>query len=214
MKAHLKLITNHKKILSLYNHGAVFCAFDTETTGINPEHERIIEIGAVKFSKDGIIDNFSSFINPKRELTPFISNLTGITDDMLIGQPYADSVIPQFRKFCQDTILIAHNAQFDLRFVNCESEKLELFPLSNEAIDTLRLSRILLPENTSWKQPDLARQFNIDTGHAHRAWDDARTCSELFKILITLPVPQKKKRQPPVSSNSEQTSGLALQALL
>ncbi len=217
MNSHLKLITNHKRIVSLYDEGHIFCAFDTETTGVNPSSERIIEIGAVKFTKDGIIDFFSTLINPKRDLTPYISNLTGITNKMLTGQPYAEEVIPAFRKFSQDTILVAHNAQFDLRFVNAESERLELFPLANSAVDTLRMSRLLLPDNTSWKQTSLADQFNIDKGQAHRAFDDAKVCASLFQLFVKMPVPKKKKRTrtvTTVSPESSVTKSLALQALL
>lgn len=217
MTAHLKLITSIKKINSLYDSGAVFCAFDTETTGINPENERLIEIGAVKFTKDGIIETFSSLINPKKTLTPFIKELTGITDEMLLPSPFIETVLPQFRDFCRDSVLVAHNAQFDLRFVNKASQNLNLQVLQNEAIDTLRLSRILLPDNLTWKQPSLAAQFNIDTGNAHRAFDDALVCSKLFQILIKLPVPKKKKRcktTPSQNTYSLNAASLATQALL
>lgn len=190
----LHLIASHKKMLSLFEEGSVFCAFDTETSGQNPLTSNVIEIGAVKFTKDKIIDTFSSLINLSEPLDPFIKNLTGINEKMLESAPPAAKVIPEFRDFCKETVLIAHNAQFDLRFINAESERLELFPLSNEAIDTLRLSRLVLPDNESWKQTFLAEQFKIDTGHAHRAFDDAKTCAELFKILVKMPDAKKKRR--------------------
>ena len=132
---------------------------------------------------------------------------------MLENAPLAEKIIPEFRNFCKETILVAHNAQFDLRFMNAESQRLGFLPLQNSAVDTLRLSRIMLPENRSWKQTFLADQFSIDKGHAHRAFDDAKVCAEIFKILIKMPVPQKKKRQR-LRIYSEQTSSLAVQALL
>ncbi len=199
-------------MLSLFNAGEVFCAFDTETSGQNPLTSHIIEIGAVKFNKDGILETFSSLISLNEPLTPFIQNLTGITDNMLFDAPPAAKIIPEFRNFCKETILVAHNAQFDLRFTNAESEKLDLLPLTNEAIDTLRLSRLVLPDNKSWKQTFLAAQFKIDTGHAHRAFDDARVCSELFKILVKMPAKKKSKRKRQ-TVNSTQAANLAALAL-
>ena len=213
MNNNLHLIASNKKILSLYEEGAVFCAFDTETSGQNPENSNIIEIGAVKFTKDGILEKFSSLIKVQSPLNPFIVGLTGINDQMLENAPLAEKIIPEFRNFCKETILVAHNAQFDLRFMNAESQRLGFLPLQNSAVDTLRLSRTMLPENRSWKQTFLADQFSIDKGHAHRAFDDAKVCAEIFKILIKMPVPQKKKRQR-LRICSEQTSSLAVQALL
>ena len=213
MSANLHLITSQKKMLSLFNDGAVFCAFDTETSGQNPLTSSIIEIGAVKFNKDGILETFSSLINLQEPLNPFIKNLTGITEAMLFDAPLAAKIIPAFRNFCKETILVAHNAQFDLRFTNAESEKLNLLPLANQAIDTLRLSRLVLPDNKSWKQTFLASQFQIDTGHAHRAFDDARVCSELFKILVKMPAKKKarRKKQDEPSATAANLATLALQ---
>ena len=217
MSFNLKLITNFKRLVSLYQNGARFCAFDTETTGIDPRYCRIIELGAVIFTKDGISDTYSTLVNPEEPIPPQITELTGISDSMVCDAPSALKVIPEFKKFCQDTILVAHNAQFDLRFVNAESQRLELMELSNEAVDTLRLSRIMLPENTTWKQPELAKQFNIDTGHAHRAFDDAKVCSQLFSILVNMKIPPKTKRRRLAAIASKQknleTSFLASQAL-
>ncbi|MBR4449346.1 MAG: 3'-5' exonuclease [Treponema sp.] len=194
--APIRLVTSHRRIVDLYNNGAVLCAFDTETTGINPLHCCVIEIGAVKFNKNGIIDRFSTLIKPYYEIPEEITKLTGISPDMVCSCPTAGTIIPQFREFCKDTILLAHNAQFDVRFIDMECERLGYRPLLNPVIDTLRMSRILLPDNTSWKQTSLASQFNIDTGHAHRASDDANVCMQLFQRFVTMEVPKKKKTQP------------------
>jgi len=194
MKSHLRLITSLHKIIKLYEEGTVFCAFDTETSGIKTDCDHIIEIGGVKFTKEGVIDTYSSLINLKEPLSPFIINLTGITDKELSVAPSVQKVIPEFMAFAGNSVFIAHNAQFDLRFLNSELERLEQSEIKNECIDTLRLSRLMLPENKTWKQTSLASQFNIDTTHAHRAFDDAKVCAELFKILIKLPVPCRKKK--------------------
>lgn len=212
MSENLHLLNSNKKILTLFNQDSVFCAFDTETSGQNPKTSAIIEIGAVKFTKDRILEKFSSLVKFPGQLNAFITDLTGITTEMLQTAPSASEVISRFRNFCQDTVLVAHNAQFDLRFVNEESQRLGFLPLKNSAVDTLRLSRLMLPENGCWKQTFLADQFNIDKGQAHRALDDATVCAELFKILIQMPLPPKKKRQ--VSKKySQETLSLAEQAL-
>ncbi|MCR5171545.1 MAG: 3'-5' exonuclease [Treponema sp.] len=194
--ATIRLLTSHKRIVDLYNNGAVLCAFDTETTGINPLNCCVIEIGAIKFNKNGIIDRFGTLIKPYYNIPPEITSLTGITPEMVCNCETAQTIIPKFREFCKDTILLAHNAQFDVRFIDMECERLGFRQLLNPVIDTLRMSRLLLPDNTSWKQTSLAAQFNIDTGHAHRATDDANVCMELFKRFVTMEVPKKKKTQP------------------
>lgn len=184
MKHHLKLITSQKRMFRLWNEGRNFCAIDTETSGIKSLTDSIIEIAAVKFNKETVSDNFSSLINPFKKLDPFITSLTGITDEDLNDAPPPEEVLNSFLEFTEGTILVAHNAQFDLRFINAGLENINLPPLKNECIDTLRLSRLLLPQNKTWKQGELARQFNIDTGSEHRAFDDAKTCASLFTVLI------------------------------
>ena len=204
MIQNLHLIQSINKIKEFYDSEKTFCAIDTETTGLNCSKERVIEIGAVKFNNKGIIDTFSTLLNPQIDIPLYCTELTGITNELLKDAPYANEIIPKFRQFCNDSILIAHNAQFDLRFINAESERLKLTPLTNQAVDTLRLSRILLPLNQSWKQTNLANQFSIEVKSAHRAFDDARVCMELFKILISLPIPKKQKKKQPIPITHEE----------
>ena len=102
---------------------------------------------------------------------------------------------PKFIEFIAGTVLLAHNAQFDLRLVNAECERLNIEPLKNKGIDTLRLSRILLPENQCWKLSHLSAQFNLQTENFHRAYDDALCCAKLFLHLLTLPLPKNIKKR-------------------
>lgn len=209
-KSSLHLITNYKRLLKSFDAGAVFCAVDTETTGIklykknpeNPEDKtlfcRIIEIGAVKFSKDGVISTFDALINPNEKLSPFITNLTHITDEMLLEKPDFSSVAENFLNFLENppdnkisenseakkTILVAHNAQFDVRFLNAELENCGKNRMANLAVDTLRLSRLIYQDFSSWTLQNLAAKLNIQVKSAHRADDDARVCMELFKHCI------------------------------
>jgi len=231
-KSSLHLITNYKRLLKSFDSGAVFCAVDTETTGIklykknpeNPEDKtlfcRIIEIGAVKFSKDGVISTFDALINPNEKLSPFITNLTHITDEMLLEKPAFSSIAENFLNFLENpqeknqkdfgarkTILVAHNAQFDIRFLNAELENCGKSKMDNLAVDTLRLSRLVYQDFSSWTLQNLAAKLNIQVKSAHRADDDARVCMELFKCCIEDFRHQYRQKQ-------EKCASLAEEALL
>ena len=170
----------------LLHGGAVFCALDTETTGLKPTEERIIEIGAVKFDSTGVLETYSTLVNPRILIPPFCQELTGITNKMVFGQKEFKEIAEDFLSFLgEETIIIAHNAQFDLRFVNAELERCGREILPHKAIDTLRFSRWAYPENEHWTLQFLASQLNIEVKSAHRAEDDARVCMELFLRCIS-----------------------------
>lgn len=175
-----KKITDLKMVLRLFDKGVPFIAFDTETTSLSPNTGRIIEIGAVKFNKDGPISFFSQLINPQTIIPPFITELTGITTKMTILQPSMYKVLPSFLDFIEDTTLIAHNAQFDMNFLNAECIKCNMNPTKNKFIDTLIISNRCFPELEKHKLDFLADNLNLDKGNSHRALDDAKTCYELF----------------------------------
>ena len=170
-----------KRLRRLYEDGAVFTAFDTETTGITPTNSRIIEIGAVRFTKDGILSKWQHLFYPDQILSPFIISLTHITQEMVDAADPINKHLPGFLNFIKDTILIAHNAQFDLNFLNAECENCGLPVTKNYAIDTLILARRIFPEAERHKLDFLADYLGIDKGASHRAMDDAVTCMELFK---------------------------------
>ena len=185
MKSRLHLLNDYRRMNRLLHSGAVFCALDTETTGLKPSEERIIEIGAVKFDTNGVIGTFSSLINPRILIPHFCQELTGITNKMVFGQKEFREIADEFLEFLgEETIIIAHNAQFDLHFVNAELERMNREPLLNKAIDTLRFSRWTFPENEHWTLQFLAEQLKIEVKAAHRASDDARVCMEIFLRCI------------------------------
>lgn len=172
-----------QKLSSSYNEGAVFTAFDTETTGLNKLNDRIIEIGAVKFDKNGIIDSFSSLINPNIKLPRLCYELSGICDEMLVNEPTIDKILPDFYRFISNTRLIAHNANFDVNFINCEATRFNFPTLAKPcipALDTVQISRFCFPDFENHKLQNLANIFSIDPGKAHRAYDDAVVCMEVF----------------------------------
>jgi DNA polymerase-3 subunit epsilon len=179
-----RLITEYKKLSRLVQDGTIFCAFDTETTGLYSEKDFVIEIGAVKFDKTGVLGTFDSLVNPNMPLPPMCTQLSHITDDMVKEAPPVKDVLPSFLRFAGDSVLVAHNACFDLNFVNKELERSSMPYLKNKAIDTLALSRWAYPLNEKWKLQYLAEQFKIEVRAAHRADDDARVCMEVFLRCI------------------------------
>lgn len=181
-----KILTNYKKLHQLYYSGAIFTSFDTETTDISPSKGRIIEIGAVTFNKDGIISSWSNLINPETIIPPFITQLTHITNEMVKDSPKIKTLLPDFKSFIGDNILIAHNAQFDLNFINSELQWAGFTSISNKTIDTLRYSKWLLPELEKHKLDFLADYFKINKGTSHRAMDDALTCMNIFIKMCEL----------------------------
>ena len=183
-KSHLHLLNDYRRMNRLLQNGAVFCALDTETTGLKPAEERIIEIGAVKFDKNGELGRFSTLVNPRILIPHFCQELTGITNKMVFGQKEFKEIADDLLSFLDESIIIAHNAQFDLRFVNAELERINHDSLLNKAIDTLRFSRWAYPDNEHWTLQFLAEQLKIEVKTAHRAEDDARVCMELFLHCI------------------------------
>lgn len=173
--------TSYKKI---FEEGHTFVVFDTETTGLKADEERVIEIGAIKFNKNGIIEKFGTLINPEKTISSQITQITGITNKMVYEKPTSKDVIPKFMSFIKGCILIAHNAPFDLRFINHELIRLNQSTLQNYTIDTLKLTRWAYPTLGQWRQPFLAEHFGIKIESVHRAYDDARVCMEIFLKTI------------------------------
>ena len=179
-----KKITDLRRLRRLYEDGAVFTAFDTETSGISPSNSRIIEIGAVRFTKDGVLGKWTHLFFPDQILSPFIISLTHITQEMVDAADPISMHIRDFLSFLDSSIIVAHNAQFDLNFLNAECENCSLPVTKNQAADTLQLSRIVYPETSSHKLDYLADYLGINKGSSHRAMDDAVTCMELFKKCL------------------------------
>lgn len=184
MRHQNKFFKDYKKLYQLFDAGTVFTAFDTETTALSPSSGRIMEIGAVKFNKDGIIDTWGNLINPQCVIPPFISELTHISQEMVDSCKPIKEYLPDFLKFIKNTVLIAHNAQFDLNFINAECETAGLPPTHNKAIDTLQFSKWAFPQAERHKLDFLADLLKINKGSSHRAFDDAETCRQLFLECI------------------------------
>ena len=202
----IKTISSFKTLHRLYQSGTVFCVFDTETTGVASSYDRVIELGAITFSKDGILGSFSELFDPGIPLPDICRTISHITDDMVAGKPKIEEKLPDFLEFSKGSLLIAHNAPFDVKFMNAELMRAGLGPLENQVIDTLALSRWAYPENGSWKLQTLASQFEIDVHDAHRAYDDARVCKELFLRCISDTMDRQLPYIPPDAADSNQIS--------
>ncbi|NLJ57381.1 MAG: PolC-type DNA polymerase III [Tissierellia bacterium] len=168
------------------NTDSQFVVFDIETTGLNPRKDAIIEIGAIKISEKRIIDSFSTLIEIDRKLPAKIIELTSITDEMLEGQPPIKTALASFMEFAKDSVLVAHNAKFDISFIRDKlrvyfHEKAEL-----AVVDTLELSKALIKDVKNHRLNTLAKKLNINLLNHHRAVDDANATAQLFIYLLNL----------------------------
>lgn len=162
-----------------------FVAFDLETTGLDPlSGDQICEIGAVKFKDKEILGIFNQLVNPGCSISSEVSALTHITNEMVAEAPPLKEVLPRFVEFIQDTLLVAHNAPYDLSFLAVAFEKEKITPKDNKTLDTLTLSRVLYPQYKLHNLDELRQRFNITHPHAHRGLGDALVTKDLFNIFL------------------------------
>ena len=162
-----------------------FVVFDLETTGFSAAKNKIIEIGAVKVVNGSITERFSTFVNPKVPIPYEIEQLTHITDDMVLDAPMIHEILPQFMEFCQNAVMVAHNADFDMSFIrhNCDLLGLEC---EKTVLDTVALARVLLPSLNRFKLNTIAKALNISLENHHRAVDDAACTAEIFIKFVEM----------------------------
>jgi len=162
-----------------------YVVFDVETTGLSAVYDTIIELAAVKVKGGEIIERFERFANPHRPLSATIIELTGITDDMLKDAPEAEEVIRDFKEWVGDHTLVAHNASFDIGFINVAYKRLlNSEKVQNPVIDTLELGRFLYPEFKNHRLNTLCKKFDIELTQHHRAiYDTEATGYLLVKML-------------------------------
>lgn len=159
-----------------------FVIVDLETTGLDTYFDEIIEIGAVKVKNLEIIDTYQSFVKPEQEISSFITDLTGITNELVANAPKIDTVLPSFFNFTGNNLIVGHNVNFDINFIYDVSNG----NFTNDYIDTLRLSRKILPDLKHHRLKDLIKEFNIIPKNQHRAMDDCITTFEVYKNLCKL----------------------------
>ena len=182
-----------------------FVVFDIETTGLSKETESITEIGAVKVVDGKIIDRFSTFVNPERPIPAEITKLTGITNEMVADAPVITEILPRFLEFCQDAVLVAHNANFDTGFIRLNAERKCGIEVKNTVLDTLELSRSLLPELKKHKLDIVCEQLGVSLEGHHRAVNDAEATAEVFLKFIDMLVEKEIYKVDDINVFSSQT---------
>ncbi len=168
----------------------MYTIIDLETTGGKFNEESIIEVAAYKFDGVNITDQFISLVNPQRDIHPYVEKLTGITSDMVQSAPKFQEVAKRIIEITSESILVAHNAQFDYRILQLEFKRLG-FEFSMKSLCTVILSQELLPEQESYKLGRLSRSLGIPLKDRHRASGDALATVELLKILIEKDINQE-----------------------
>ncbi len=161
-----------------------YVVFDVETTGLSAVYDTIIELAAVKIRNGEIIDRFESFANPHVPLSATIINLTSITDDMLQDAPEVEAVLKRFHRWTEDAILVAHNASFDMGFLNTGYKRIGLDKADNPVIDTLELGRFLYPELKNHRLNSLAKKLDVELTQHHRAIYDAEATGYILLKML------------------------------
>lgn len=161
-----------------------FVVFDLETTGTDAEKDEITEIGAVKIKNGKISETFTTLVKPKQSISELITSITGIDDEMVKDAPSFGDVLPDFFKFTDKTILVAHNADFDCKFIKHHSKAFDYY-FDNRIIDTLQLSRDTVTGLSNYKLNTVCDHFGIKFLH-HRAMSDAYATAEMFIELIKI----------------------------
>ncbi|MCR5626871.1 MAG: PolC-type DNA polymerase III, partial [Lachnospiraceae bacterium] len=156
-----------------------YVVFDIETTGLSPEKNRIIEIGAVRVENGEVVGRYNEFVNPEVPIPFRIQNLTGINDKMVMGAPTIKDILPGFLEFSKDAVMVAHNASFDCSFIRKNAKDLGL-DFSKTVVDTVALSRLLLPGIKNYKLDTVAHELSVSLENHHRAVDDATCTGEIF----------------------------------
>ena len=170
-----------------------FVVFDLETTGFSNKNDKITEIGAVKVKNFEIVDRFNELINPEKDISYKVQELTGITNDLIKDKPTIEEILPRFMEFVGDSVLVAHNAEFDIGFINQKCKEMNI-EFKNKSVDTLMLARILLPHLKRFKLNNLTKELGVPLHNHHRAVDDAAATAQIFiKFLDMLEKKGAKK---------------------
>lgn len=161
-----------------------YVIFDVETTGLSVENNTIIELAGVKMKEGQIIGRFESFVNPHEDIPANITKLTGITNEMVADAPELDTVIKGFLEFVGDGVLVAHNARFDMGFLQASCKKINIEPVKNAFLDTLELARFLYPGLRNHRLNTLADKFKVSLENHHRAVDDSEATGHIFFHML------------------------------
>ena len=157
-----------------------YVVFDTETTGLKDQVDQIIEIGALKVIDNEVVEEFDVLINPETEIPEIITEITGITQEMVVQEKTISYVLPKFLEFVGDLPVVCHNAPFDIGFINANLKRFNLESFENQAIDTVELARIFIPQAYNYKLETLKKYFHLEYG-SHRSVDDCKTTNYIYQ---------------------------------
>ncbi len=161
-----------------------FIAFDIETTGFLAGLDQITELGAVKYVDGSPEAVFATLVDPGRPIPTEVTKVTGITDDMVHGQPKVEVVLPSFAEFCGETLMVAHNAPFDFQFITADIKKYEIPAPRGMILDTCAMARKVFPGLLNYKLGTLVEHLKIPSTGFHRAQEDASYCGQLFVAIL------------------------------
>ncbi len=157
-----------------------YIVFDTETTGLNDTIDEIIEIGALKYEQNVLVDEFQVLICPKKKIPEMITSITGITNEMVQNEKSIEEVLPTFLDFIEDYPLICHNTPFDIGFINASLRRMNKDILRNKTLDTILLAKEFIPKAYNYKLETLKRYFHLDFG-SHRSIEDCKTTNYIYQ---------------------------------
>lgn len=172
-----------KKGNSLIDFPESYVSIDIETTGLSPLFDEIIELAAVRVNNGDIVDRFGTLVKPQSTIPDFIEDLTGITNEMVADAPHIEDVIEDYVSFISDSVIVGHNVNFDINFIYDNYLKISDKYLSNDFVDTLRMSRHILPELPHHRLTDLVETYNIKVDGQHRAMYDCEATKLCFDEL-------------------------------
>ena len=190
-----------EKGLSLIELPSDYVLLDLETTGLNPAGDSIIEIGAIKVKEYDIVDTFEAFVKPPHPISYFITDLTGITNEMVKDAGSIETVLPEFMRFVGSSLVMGHNVNFDINFLYENCVRCFGYGFRNDFVDTLRLSRKLFPEEHHHRLCDLEQRFQLHNEHSHRALSDVILTNQCYDYMrsymaenrITIEEPRARK---------------------
>jgi DNA polymerase III subunit epsilon len=162
-----------------------FVAFDTETTGLHPGSEGLVEVAAVRFDLvNGPKEYFQTLVHPGKSIPPAVIRVHGITDDMVANAPTIDKVLPPFFRFIEGAVPVAHNAPFDIGFIALHALRSGIAVPDGPVLDSCMLSRRMNTAALSHKLENLVKEFGIQESTFHRALADAKSCAEVFRLTV------------------------------
>ncbi len=171
---------------SLIKYPESYVVLDIETTGFSADNDEIIELSALRVVDNKVVDEFSELVNPMRYVSPYITNLTGITPQMLQNAEKIPDVLKRFVEFVSDSMIMGHNVNFDIGFIDTKLQKYFNFGFNNDYIDTLKIARKMLPNLKSKKLGMIAQHFNFNTDGMHRGLKDCIVTNMCYQKFLQM----------------------------